>query len=113
MTKSADYGQFHEDAYIIPCSTSYRYVKPKIGYNIYQYSIYGMRLDHSREYVRKNINNLTILDRALLSKPWQCKCEIEDSEQAVAVVSGTQPILINGQKVEGSIELLRQLLGIQ
>lgn len=117
MTKSADYGMFREDAYITPCNTSYRYVKTINGRYIYQYTrndMGGMRLDHSREYVRKNIKTLSVLDVSLTTKPWQCECEVESFEWPTTVMKIEIPsILINGHKIEGDISTLRRLLGIQ
>jgi hypothetical protein len=119
MTKSADFGMFREDAYIVQVRPSYRFVR-LLGktFNTYHYCQQGVRLDDTRQYVRDNISMMKIQDVRLLSKPWQCECDVSAAPQVnqlITVFAQEKPsisITVKGLPVTGSAEDIRALLGL-
>lgn len=133
MTKSADFGQFREDAYIRRSTTAIRFIKYlDEKKNTYHKCSEKVRLDHTRAIVRRDYQKLAVLNPQFLKKDWKCKCE-EEQLKSVETAPLTMPVVthvrtpvaiaapvsvdihtvrINGIQVEGSIESIKSLLGV-
>lgn len=121
MTKSADYGQFREDAYIQKRSTNHRYVHPYgSAWKMFYSKFVGQSLDDTRKYVRENEGSLRVLNHSCMFLPRQCDCiDTLIPEQRLAVplitklvVKSPISVSIKGMEITGSPEDIRTLLGL-
>jgi len=118
MTKSSNYGQYREDAYISRKNSNARDLAIWNGLagrfeTITHETRKNVSLNQSRKFVRENILKLGLVELhpEYSGCPWQCECEVDQVKKPAAVLRPEfETVFVDGKKYEGKIAVLKSLL---